>query len=391
MPHRQAVPGFDGKTIKVSGLVSASNFFDAPIGAEARFKAANDSNELGKGVTIEYGDTADDKFDVTTSIQEARRLVEQEGVFAIVPMVTATGPGDYMNQKKVPYFGWGFDKSYCGPGDTLYGFGFSGCVLPPDPKKVPDFSAGNPYKLLTEKGIKNPTIAAIGSDSPAGKTSMKSFIAQATGSGLEVVWAKPVLPPPPTVTGDYSPYVQQILASNDGKGPDMVFLAAGLNDGLSMPKALRAAGYEGMTMTSYYSDALLKGLADTYIATSFAPFEQHTEGIDQVVADIKAFKPDAKPSATMAVGYFAADFFVKAIKKLGVKNLTRAALQEAAAHMTYSIPDTVGPTQYPKAFQALNSYCAANVFDDGTQFTVAAPFTCTNHFSSTKGSPSEVG
>ena len=29
--------------------------------------------------------------------------------------------------------------------------------------------------------------------------------------------------------------------------------------------------------------------------------------------------------------------------------------------MTYSIPDTVGPTQYPKAFQALNSYCAARV------------------------------
>ena len=106
-------------------------------------------------------------------------------MFAIVPMVTATGPGDYMNQKKVPYFGWGFDKSYCGPGDKLYGFGFSGCVLPPDPKKVPDFSAGNPYKLLTEKGIKNPTIAAIGTDSPAGKTSMKSFIAQATGSGFE--------------------------------------------------------------------------------------------------------------------------------------------------------------------------------------------------------------
>jgi ABC-type branched-subunit amino acid transport system substrate-binding protein len=385
------VPGFDGKTIKVSGLVSASNFFDAPVGAQARFKAANDSNELGKGIKIEYGDTADDKFDVATSISEARRLVEQEGVFAVVPMITATGPGDYMNQQKVPYFGWGFDKSYCGAGDTLYGFGFSGCVLPPDPKKVPDFSAGNPYKLLTSKGIKHPTIAAIGTDSAAGHTSMKSFIAQATGSGLKVVWAKPILPAAPAVTGDYSPYVQQIMASNGGKGPDMVFLAAGLNDGLAMPKALRSAGYKGLVMTSYYSDALLKGLADTYIAVSFAPFQQHTKGIDKVVADIKAFKPDAKPSATMAVGYFAADYFVKAIKKLGMKNLTRAALQKTAAHMTYSIPGTTGPTQYPKAFQALNSYCAGTVYDDGTQFTVAVPFTCTNHFTSTKGLPSEVG
>jgi ABC-type branched-subunit amino acid transport system substrate-binding protein len=390
-PHRQTVPGFDGKTIKVSGLVSAANFFDSPIGAEARFKAANDNHELGKGIKIEYGDTADDKFDVATSISEARRLVEQEGVFAIVPMVTATGPGDYMNQKKVPYFGWGFDKSYCGTGDKLYGFGFSGCVLPTDPKKVPDFSAGNPYKLLKSMGIKKPTIAAIGTDSAPGHASMKSFIAQATGSGLKVVWAKAILPAPPAVTGDYTPYVQQILASNKGKGPDMVFLAAGVNDGLAMPDALRNAGYKGLTMTSYYSDALLKGLKDTYIATSFAPYEQHTKGGDEMVAQIKAFKPDAKPSSTMAAGYFAADFFVKAIKKLGVKNLTREKLQKTAAHMTYSIPETVGPTQYPKAFQALNSYCAGTVYDDGTQFTVAEPFSCTNHFTSTKGLPSEVG
>jgi len=391
LPHQQSVPGFDGKTIKVSGLVSAANFFDSPIGAQARFKAANDSGELGKGVKIEYGETADDKFDVATSINEARRLVEQNGVFAIVPMVTATGPGAYMNQKKVPYFGWGFDKSYCGTGGSLYGFGFSGCVLPPDPKKVPDFSAGNVYKLLTQKGIKNPTIAAIGTDSAPGHASMKSFIAQATGSGLKVVWAKPILPAPPQVTGDYTPYVQQILASNGGKGPDMVFLAAGVNDGLAMPNALRNAGYKGLTMTSYYSDALLKGLKDTYIATSFAPFEQHTKGIDQMVADVKAFKPDAKPSATMAAGYFAADFFVKAVKKLGIKNLTRDKLQQTALHMTYSIPQTAGPTQYPRAFQALNSYCAGTVYDNGTQFTVAEPFRCTNHFTSTKGLPSEVG
>ena len=32
--------------------------------------------------------------------------------------------------------------------------------------------------------------------------------------------------------------------------------------------------------------------------------------------------------------------------------------------MTYKIPGTVGPTQYPKAFQALNSYCAGTVYDD---------------------------
>jgi len=388
----QSVPGFDGKTIKVSGLGLAANFFDSPVGAQARFKRANDDNELN-GVKIEFGEFADDKNDAATSVSEARRLVEQDNVFAIVPLISASAPGAYLNQRKVPFFGWGFDKAYCGKGDTLYGFGFSGCVLPPDPTKVPDFSAGNPYRYLTqEKGIKNPTIAAIGTDTPAGKASMKSFIAQATGSGFKVVWAKPVLPPPPAVTGDYSPYVQEIMTSDNGKPPDAFFLAASLTDALNMPKAFANAGYDGMLMSSYYSDALVKPLAGTFVAMQFAPFEQNTAGIQQMKKDVEAFKPGTKPTTTMAAGYFAADFFIKAVKKTGTKNLTRDALQKTAAHMTYQIKGSVGPTQYPKAFQALNTYCAGMVKSDGSAFTVTEPFTCTNHFTPVKkNAPDEVG
>lgn len=388
----QSVPGFDGKTIKVSGLGYAANFFDAPVGAQARFKRANDDNEL-KGVKIEFGEFADDKSDPSTSVSEARRLVEQDNVFAIVPLISATAPGDYLNQRKIPFFGWGFDKAYCGTGDTLYGFGFSGCVLPPNPTKVPDFSAGNPYRYLTqEKGVKHPTIAAIGTDSAAGKTSMKSFIAQATGSGFKVVWAKPILPPPPAVTGDYSPYVQEIMSADNGKPPDAFFLAAGLQDALNMPKAFANAGFDGLLMSAYYSDALVKPLEGTFVAMQFAPFEQNTSGIQQLKADVEAFKPDTKPTTTMAAGYFAADFFIKAVKKTGTKNLTRDALQKTAAHMTYQIKGTAGPTQYPKAFQALNTYCAGMVHSDGTAFTVAEAFHCTNHFTPVKkNSPDEVG
>jgi ABC-type branched-subunit amino acid transport system substrate-binding protein len=385
-------PGFDGKTIKVSGLGFAANFADSAVGAEARFNRANETNEL-KGVTIEFGDFADDKNDAATSVSEARRLVEQENVFAIVPLISASAPGDYLNQRKVPFFGWGFDKAYCGPGDKLYGFGYSGCVLPPNPTKVPDFSAGNPYRYLTqEKGIKNPTIAGIGTDTPAGKTSMKSFIAQATGSGFKVVWAQAVLPPPPAVTGDYSPYVQEIMTADNGEPPDAFFLAAGLQDALNMPKAFFNAGYEGMLISAYYSDALVRALDRTFVAMQFAPFEQNTAGIRQMREDVLAVKADAKPTTTMAAGYFAADFFVKAVKKTGTKNLTREALQKTAAHMTYQIKGTVGPTQYPRAFQALNSYCTGLVQSDGTAFSVVEPFTCTNHFTPVKkNSPDEVG
>lgn len=392
-PHAQATPGFDGKTIKVAGLGFAASFNpDAEVGAQARFAKANESNELN-GVKIEFAEFADDKSDAATSVNEARRLVEQEGVFAIVPMMSSTAPGTYMNQKQVPYFGWGIDTSYCGPGDKLYGFGFDGCVLPPNAKAVPDFSAGTTYKYMTETlAIKKPTIATVGYDSAGGKTSNQSFIAQATGSGLKVVWAKTALPAPPAVVGDYSPFVQQILAANGGKGPDAVWLPLSFNDVLNMVKALRSANYQGTIVTALYSDALLKPLANTIAVAPIAPFEQHSAGTDAMVATIKAYKADAKPSTVMAVGYLSADFFVKAVKKLGTKNLTRQALQKTAARMTYGIPNTVGPTQFPRAFQALNTYCAALVTNaDGSAWSVAEPYTCTNKFNKVKGTATEVG
>ena len=386
------VPGFDGSTIKVSGLAYAANFTDSAVGAQARFKRANDTNELGK-VDIEFGELADDKADLATSVNEARRLVEQDQVFAIVPLITPNAPGEYLNQRKVPAFGWGIDKSFCGKGDDLYVFGWSGCILPPEPTAVPAFSAGNPYRYLTEeKGIKKPTIAAIGTDSVAGKTSMRSFIAQATGSGFKVVWAKPVLVAPPAVTGDYSPYVQEIMTSDNGGPPDAMFIAAGYQDGLNMPKTFNNAGYEGMILSPYYSKALVVGLSGTFVAMQFAPYEQGTAGIKQLEEDVAAFDPTAKPTPTLAAGYFAADFFIKAVKKLGTKNLTREALQDTAAHMTWQIKGTAGPTQYPRAFQARNTYCAGMVYSDGTEFSVVEPFTCTNDFTPVKkNSPDEVG
>ena len=46
--------------------------------------------------------------------------------------------------------------------------------------------------------------------------------------------------------------------------------------------------------------------------------------------------------------------------------------------MTYQIPDTIGPTSYPKAYQNQFKACSTLLFDDGTQFTIAQKFTCTD-------------
>src|ERR1700709_1189699 len=84
-----------GGKITIAGLGFAQTFGDAGVGAAARFQAANDNKEV-KGYTFDYKELADDKNDPNTSLAEARRLVTQEGVLAIVPAVSVVTPGDFL-------------------------------------------------------------------------------------------------------------------------------------------------------------------------------------------------------------------------------------------------------------------------------------------------------
>ena len=62
---------------------------------------------LPGGRKVEFAEFADDKADGITALNEARRLVQQEDVFAIVPTLSPNlGQGEFFDQQHVPYFGW---------------------------------------------------------------------------------------------------------------------------------------------------------------------------------------------------------------------------------------------------------------------------------------------
>src|SRR5438105_5665394 len=105
------VRGFDGTTIRVASLGIKGQLPSVEFGARGRIKRFDDTSEL-KGVKIEYVEFADDKLDQSTALNEARRLVTEEKVFAIVGDASANNPGQYFAQQHVPYFGYGFDNTY---------------------------------------------------------------------------------------------------------------------------------------------------------------------------------------------------------------------------------------------------------------------------------------
>jgi ABC-type branched-subunit amino acid transport system substrate-binding protein len=365
------------KVIKVGGLGYVKNFADAAIGTQARFKRANDTNEV-KGYTFQFTELADDASDPTTALSEARRLVSQEGVVAIVPDVSAFTPSDYLTQSQIPWFGPGYDTSYCK--NNGYGFSVYGCIIIENPKVIPGTNWVQLKRDLAAKGISKPTAALLSTDGNSGKTAVMGAASAAEGAGFNVVYAKGAFPAPPTVVGDYTPFVQAILTANSGKAPDVFYTTIPATNTLAMVNQLKASGYTGTMMSPYYSPLLLKVLANSYIFVQFAGFESTSPGIKQMEADIAAVKPNTPGSIALAGAYFGADFFIKAVKEAlkTNKTLTTAAIQKAAGKMTYAIKDTIGPTSYPKAYNGQFQACSTLLFDDGNAFTISQKFECTN-------------
>jgi ABC-type branched-subunit amino acid transport system substrate-binding protein len=368
-----------GGKITVAGMGYTQTFGDASTGAQARFQRANQDKEV-KGYTFDFKEFANDGNDPATALSEARRLVTQDGVMAIVPAVSVITPSDYLTQQQIPWFGTGYDNTYCTSGAPGFGISAYGCLIPDNPTKFPGTQWQLLKKQLASKGIQNPTLALLGTDTNSGKSSVASSASAATGVGFKVVYAKGAFPGPPAVVSDFTPYSQALLTANGGKAPDVIYTSIAPTSTLSLISLLNNSGYTGTYLSPFYSPILVQSLKGAYVFVQFAGFESDTPGVKQMNTDVEAFKPGTKPSLALAAGYFSADMFIQAVKNSlkTSKTLTSASVQKAAAKMTYQIKGTVGPTSYPASFKLGTQSCATLQYDaEGTSFEIVQPFYCT--------------
>jgi branched-chain amino acid transport system substrate-binding protein len=350
--------------------------FDADLGTKARFERANADNEV-KGVTFEYLEFADDKFDPAISINEARRLVDQKQVFAIVPTLSVSVPVDYLTQKKVPFFGWGFDpNAFCTetPSKKIWGFGFSGCTSPVG--DLVNDTYGPLYDYISNlTGKKKPTAVVTSNDNAGGQSAVTNASAQLEGAGFEVVSSEANVP---EQVSDYAPYTQDWLTAADGEEPDLFFALFSVQS-LQIVNALNANGYDGTIVTGLYSDLLVKPLEGTLTTASYNV--EPNDGLAQMQADLEAVKPGTPVTSTNAAAYLAADMFIQAVKKAaknGKQNITPDAVQKAASKQTWQIEGFAGPTKYPKSSQVGTEACGTLLQSDGTAWNIVNPYTCSS-------------
>jgi ABC-type branched-subunit amino acid transport system substrate-binding protein len=376
--------GVTSDTITVGGLTDSQQP-EAAAGAKAALDAANDSGGVN-GRKFDYLGGNDDKGDVSQSLALGKKLVQQDGVLAVVPVVTPAGASaaQFFEQQKVPFFGWGINTGFY---DNQYGFGFTGALFPPAPT-----DAGATWGALIDqllkangdpKGAKGKSAAVITDDNDSGKAGAVVIGASAKYAGMKVPYQKSSVPAPPATVGDYSPYVNDIMTANNGKPVDVAFLVLAFANVLGLSKALLAAGFTGVLTNAVAYDSRVVGA--TKGQTVFPQFSVPESAPDnanmqKVVDTLEKYLPsDQAITQGVLAGYFSADFFVKAVKRAG-KNLTPQSLQKAAAKMTYQIKDVVGPTPYPDGFK-YGTPCGSLVQSDGTAYSVAVKYACFTNIS----------
>ena len=114
----------------------------------------------------------------------------------------------------------------------------------------------------------------------------------AKSMGIKVTYNEATIPAPPATVGDFTPFVQDIMTSNDGGPPDMVELfLAGIPATLGLLQGLRDAGFEGPILNTQTYDSQLAGPSDTgSVYVQFGAFETAPDQpqVQQMVDDLEA-------------------------------------------------------------------------------------------------------
>ena len=376
-----SVRGVTADSIKVGGIVSmttASGYSkkDTDLGARARYERANAEGGVN-GRKIEYLGAEDDGQDPARNLAAARKLVQQDQVFAVAPMSSVTFSGaDFLDGRKVPTIGWGTLPSFCGP-KHLYGF--NGCLVP-----MPGGTLNQTWPeglAAVLGGAKGKSVALLAGDNDAGKFGIRTFTQGFKAAGFQVSYAKAAVPAT-SLPSDWSAYTKEILRSAGGKAPDAVISVMQTPYNIGLFTALKRSGYKGLLSdpTDYdpgllAKDATRQALDGVHVLLQFQPFEADTPAMRQFKADIKkaAGGKEVPLNMHMMTGYMSADLFLSIAAKAG-KDLTVDSFQKAAS--TFSDAGTlVGDRAEPRG-QKESFGCGALVRLKNGRYEIAVPFKC---------------
>ena len=377
VPSGSTDRGVEGKVIRIGGVGTAKDaggvdqLTGVCDGARARFERANREGGVN-GYTIEYVGCTDDGQSPDRNREAVRELVEQKKVFAVIPYSSGVSDsGDYLNEKRVPYVGWGVSPGdYCGWTDRQFAFSVTQAIscTTAVPGKAFFSSIGLASYLKGAKRDPSSVKAAfVGSSDAASATSIDAFKQIGADLGMDVVYADTPIPgasAPPLA--DYTPVAQAVISS----GADFVAIPGLPGPTLGVIGALKAGGYKGDVLIFFFDrrmEPLAQQLDGVYaLSPNFGFSGFGGEIYDQVVDDLDAIGADVPVDGPGTLtSYGAADFFLQALEKVEGPLTAEALSKVINSGFEYSPPGTLlCPSLWPSS-HVVSSNCAGLVRFDG--------------------------
>jgi branched-chain amino acid transport system substrate-binding protein len=331
-------PGITASTIKLGGSYPfsgpASAYGTIGVAAKAYFSWLNAKGGID-GRKVEFT-TLDDGYEPARALQNAKRLVEQDKVFALFNTLgTANNLAiwDYTNQQKVP-------QVYVATGSSAWGA---------DPTKhpftigwQPDYvSEARVYGSYLKQTKPNAKVAALYQNDAYGKDLLDGFKEAVKGSGIQVTAAESYEVTDPSVDSQVSKLAtskadvfldittpkfgaQAIhhLTEVDWKPLHILNNVAASKTLVLKPAGLAAS--KGIVSVSYFKDPE-------------DPRWANDPAMQEYKAGLKQYAPSADVNEPFNVyGWAVANTMAKALEQM--KQPTRAALMDTIRNMNLEIP-----------------------------------------------------
>jgi branched-chain amino acid transport system substrate-binding protein len=331
-------PGVSDDTIKIGGSYPlsgpASAYRSIEQGAQAYFKYTN-ANGGVDGRNIEFV-TLDDAYEPPKAVQNARRLVEEEEVFALFNTLgTANNVAiwDYTNKEEVP-------QLFVATGASLWGADVEG--HPWTTGWQPDYvTESQVYGDYLKKEKPNAKVAVLYQNDAFGEDLLNGFKEATKGTNIQVVAEESYEVTDPTVSSQMSK-----LASSDADtflnittpkfGAQAIVAADKLgwkvlhiinNVSASKLLVLEPAGLDksqGLISTAYFKDPA-------------SPEWDNDESMQEFKDALAEYEPRANPEDPFCVfGWAAAQTMVEALK--GMEEPTREALMDSVRSLDIEVP-----------------------------------------------------
>jgi branched-chain amino acid transport system substrate-binding protein len=331
-------PGITEDSIKLGGSYPfsgpASAYRSIAIGARARFKAVNADGGVD-GRKIEFV-TLDDAYEPPRAVQNARRLIQQEEVFALFNTLGTPNNlaiWDYVNEQEVPHV-------YVATGASNWG-----ADVEAHPWTVgwqPDYvTESQVYADFLEQEQPNAKVAVLYQNDAFGEDLLNGFKEAIKGTDIEVVAEESYEVTDPTVSSQMAKladsdadtflnittpkFSAQAIAAQAKLGWDVLHILN--NVGASKKLVLEPVGLEnaqGIVSTSYFMDPEDPQWADD------PAMREYKTGLGR-------FEPRADPADPFHVyGWAVASTMIRALE--GMEEPTREALMDSVRNMNTEIP-----------------------------------------------------